>query len=163
MEGCTGGNGPTPQPECAGGRWEGAGAQELAMPPPPPGLGGAPPRWCSSPASCWVKWSGSRAICSDWPPLETPHAETEAGRPWATEGDVWAARCCQVLVNVFTWNNPPWSNSISGYTGGVFLAGIENAAVLKLSVDSIMAWGQTESTKRFRLRITITFCRLDQD
>lgn len=87
MEGCTGGNGRRPQPECVCERWwlEGAGAQEFASPPPPPGLWVAPLRWCLSPAGCWVKWSGSRAICSDWPPLETLHAEKEGGWLLATD------------------------------------------------------------------------------
>lgn len=46
MAGCTGGSGPTPQPECVSARWwsAGAGARELAWPPPPPGPWVAPPR-----------------------------------------------------------------------------------------------------------------------
>lgn len=87
MEGCTGGNGPTLQQEYVYGKWwwEGAGAPEFVLPPPPPGPWVAPLRWCSSRAGCWVKWSGSRAVCSGWPPLETPHAETEGVGLLATD------------------------------------------------------------------------------
>lgn len=46
MEGCTGGNGWRPQPECVCGRWwwEEEGDQRLVLPPPPPGPSVAPPQ-----------------------------------------------------------------------------------------------------------------------
>lgn len=46
MEGCTGGNGLKPRPECVCGKWwwEGGEAQEFALPPPPPGPSAAPLR-----------------------------------------------------------------------------------------------------------------------
>lgn len=56
---------------------------------------------------------------------------------------------------MFTWNNPPWSYSFSECTGGVLLAGIENAVVLKLSVDSMITWKQAESPQHFRLQVQV--------
>lgn len=65
MEGCTGGNGWRPQPECVCEKWwwEEEGDQQFASPPPPPGPSVAPPHWCWFPAGYWAKWSGSTAVC----------------------------------------------------------------------------------------------------
>lgn len=54
-----------------------------------------------------------------------------------------------------TWNNPPWSYSFSECTGGVLLAGSENAAVLKLSVDSMITCEQTKSPQHFSLQVQV--------
>lgn len=53
------------------------------------------------------------------------------------------------MKSQFTWNSPPWSHS-SEYTGGGLLVGTENAAGLRLSVDSMITWKQVHSILDFK-------------